>query len=112
MKVPDLEVKKTLYVGEGDPSLVLGKGPLQIRGGSYVEGPAVFGSIPPFFIDFEGSGMTLSISTSEITPNPLHFRQAPYGELNENKFGSGSAYEMPVVGHIKKRLKGAISPVS
>ena len=32
MKVPDLEVKKTLYVGEGDPSVPLGKGPLQIRG--------------------------------------------------------------------------------
>ena len=48
MKVPDLEVKKTLYVGEGDPSIVLGKGPLQIRGGAYVESPAVFGKIPPF----------------------------------------------------------------
>ncbi len=48
MKVPDLEVKKTLYVGIGDPSLVLGKGPLQIRGGSFMEGPSVFGTIPPF----------------------------------------------------------------
>ena len=48
MKVPDLEVKKTLYVGVGDPSLVLGKGPLQIRGGSFMEGPSVFGAIPPF----------------------------------------------------------------
>lgn len=48
MKVPDLEVKKTLYVGQGDPSLVLGKGPLQIRGGSFMEGPSVFGTIPPF----------------------------------------------------------------
>lgn len=48
MKVPDLEVKKTLYVGVGDPSLVLGKGPLQIRGGSYMEGPSIFGAIPPF----------------------------------------------------------------
>ena len=48
MKVPDLEVKKTLYVGVGDPSLVLGKGPLQIRGGAFIESPAVFGRIPPF----------------------------------------------------------------
>lgn len=48
MKVPDLEVKKTLYVGVGDPSLVLGKGPLQIRGGSFMEGPSIFGAIPPF----------------------------------------------------------------
>ncbi len=48
MKVPDLEVKKTLYVGQGDPSLVLGKGPLQIRGGSFMEGPSIFGALPPF----------------------------------------------------------------
>lgn len=48
MKVPDLEVKKTLYVGVGDPSLVLGKGPLQIRGASFMEGPSIFGAIPPF----------------------------------------------------------------
>ena len=48
MKLPDLEVKKTLYVGVGDPSLVLGKGPLQIRGGSYMEGPSIFGAIPSF----------------------------------------------------------------
>lgn len=46
MKVPDLEVKKTLYVGMGDPSLVLGKGPLQTRGGSFMEGPSIFGEIP------------------------------------------------------------------
>jgi hypothetical protein len=50
MKVPDLEVKKTLYVGEGDPSVPLGKGPLQIRGGAYIESPAVFGAIPPFLM--------------------------------------------------------------
>ncbi len=48
MRVPDLEITKTLYVGTGDPSIVLGKGPLQIRGGSFMEGPSVFGSIPPF----------------------------------------------------------------
>lgn len=48
MKVPDLEVKKTLYVGIGDPSLTLGKGPTQVRGGAYVEGPAVYGAPPPF----------------------------------------------------------------
>lgn len=46
MRVPDLEITKTLYVGTGDPSIVLGKGPLQIRGGSFMEGPSVFGSIP------------------------------------------------------------------
>ena len=43
MKVPDLEIKKTLYCGVGDPSLVLGKGPLQIRGGAYIEAPLLVG---------------------------------------------------------------------
>lgn len=50
MKVPDLEVKKTLYVGIGDPTLTLGKGLTQVRGGAYLEGPAVFGAPPPFTV--------------------------------------------------------------
>jgi hypothetical protein len=68
MKVPDLEVKKTLYVGEGDPSLVLGKGPLQIRGGSFMEGPAIFGAIPPFLT---ATVMIGPAENSDITVPPL-----------------------------------------
>lgn len=43
MKVPDLEVGKRLFVGNGDP-LVLGLGPTEIRGSAYVEGPQVIGN--------------------------------------------------------------------
>jgi hypothetical protein len=68
MKVPDLTVKKTLYVGEGDPSTVLGKGPVQIRGGSFVEGPAVFGEIPPFLV---ANVMVGPAKNSDIFQPPL-----------------------------------------
>jgi hypothetical protein len=42
MKVPDLEVGKRLFVGNGDPN-VLGIGPYEIRGSAYIEGPQVVG---------------------------------------------------------------------
>ncbi|MNV22025.1 hypothetical protein D3C71_1129820 [compost metagenome] len=48
------------------------------------------GAKPPFLILNFGFGMTLSRSISEISPKPTQVGQAPYGELNENKFGSGS----------------------
>ena len=34
MKFPDIECKKTLFVGEGLPAPCLGIGPSQIRGGA------------------------------------------------------------------------------
>tara|TARA_R100000030_G_scaffold70083_4_gene53734 strand:+ start:4366 stop:5136 length:771 start_codon:yes stop_codon:yes gene_type:complete len=68
MKVPDLEVKKTLYVGEGDPSMVLGKGPLQIRGGSFIEGPMVVGDMPPFLT---ATVMIGPASNADITLPPI-----------------------------------------
>ena len=68
MKVPDLEVKKTLYVGQGDPSVPLGKGPLQIRGGAYIESPAIFGQIPPFLLGNVNIGPAIN---PDITIPPL-----------------------------------------
>jgi hypothetical protein len=68
MKVPDLEVKKTLYVGAGDPSLPLGKGPLQIRGGAFIESPAVFGQIPPFLYGNVNIGPAIN---PDITVDPF-----------------------------------------
>ena len=40
-KFPDIECKKTLFVGEGLPAPCLGIGPSQIRGGAYIEAPMV-----------------------------------------------------------------------
>ena len=68
MKVPDLEVKKTLYVGEGDPTMVLGKGPLQIRGGAFLEGPMVVGDMPPFLT---ATVMIGPASNADITIPPI-----------------------------------------
>ena len=47
-------------------------------------------AIPPFLMDFDGSGMIFSRSTSATIPRPLQCSHAPYGELNEKVLGSGS----------------------
>lgn len=44
MKLPDLTVGKRLFVGKGNPSIVLGVGPTEIRGSAYIEGPQVVGN--------------------------------------------------------------------
>ncbi len=36
MKFPDVEIRKTLFVGEGNATVPLGLGKAQIRGGAYV----------------------------------------------------------------------------
>jgi len=43
MKAPDLFVGKRLFVGVGNPEC-LGRGPLEIRGSAYLEGPTITGS--------------------------------------------------------------------
>ncbi len=63
------------------------------------------GIIPPLFIDILVLGMIFFLLICWMVPNPLQSSQAPFGELNENKLGSGFWYEMPEVGHIKVRLK-------
>lgn len=47
MKVPDLYIGKRLIVGDGYPT-VLGRGPTEIRGSSYIEGPLAVGNIDKF----------------------------------------------------------------
>lgn len=47
MKVPDLYIGKRLIVGDGYPA-VLGLGPTEIRGSSYMEGPLAVGNIDKF----------------------------------------------------------------
>jgi hypothetical protein len=44
MKVPDLYVGKKLVVGEGFPS-ILGRGPTEVRGSSFIEGPLIVGNV-------------------------------------------------------------------
>ena len=63
------------------------------------------GAIAPLRIESVLSGISLSRFTSSITPKPLQCGHIPFGELKENIFGSGKGYEIPVLGHIKFRLK-------
>ena len=51
------------------------------------------------------SGMTFRMSIWLMNPSPLHRWHAPWGELNEKRFGAGSLYAMPVVGHISRLEK-------
>src|SRR5579872_5409613 len=62
----------------------------------------VHGSIGPSSSDFERSGMTRFRSKSIVLPKPWQRGQAPNGLLNENNFGSGSAYLVPQVLHSKR----------
>ena len=63
------------------------------------------GAKPPALIDNLGFGIIFLTLISFTVPKPLQWLQAPFGELNENKLGSGFWYEIPVVGHIKFLLK-------
>jgi len=42
MKVPDLFVGKRLFAGKGKPE-ILGRGPKEVRGSAYIEGPEIVG---------------------------------------------------------------------
>jgi len=42
MKVPDLFVGKRFFLGLGNPE-ILGRGPLEVRGSAYLEGPTITG---------------------------------------------------------------------
>ena len=43
MDTPDLNVKKRLFCGQGNPE-ILGRGPAEVRGSAYVEGPEIIGN--------------------------------------------------------------------
>ena len=91
MKVPDLTVKKTFYCGVGDPSLVLGKGPLQTRGGFFAEGPAIIGSIPPFLTATLMVGPCENSDMIKVGSNVIH-----------DRFGKGKVTKMEGSGADKK----------
>jgi len=47
MEFDDIAVGKRLFVGIGNP-IILGVGPLEVRGSSYIEGPQIVGNPGPF----------------------------------------------------------------
>ena len=72
MKFPDVEIRKTLFVGEGNPGAVLGIGKAQIRGGAYIEAPMVVGA--PHFAFSEASLMIANTINSDSTFPPLSLK--------------------------------------
>jgi hypothetical protein len=74
MKVPDLNVGKRLFVGDGKPE-ILGRGPLEVRGSAYVEGPQITGSPAQFTTPnpFElGATMAGQNANIEMKPPPFY----------------------------------------
>ena len=67
MQFDDLAVGKRLFVGEGNP-LCLGVGPAEIRGSSYIEGPAIVGTPPPFLT---ASLMVGPLENSDVLQSPI-----------------------------------------
>jgi len=72
MKFPDIECKKTLFVGEGLPAPCLGIGPSQIRGGAYIEAPMVIGA--PWFTYSEATVMIANTFNPDSTMPPISLK--------------------------------------
>ena len=78
MKAPDLYVGKQLQVGGGKPDL-LGRGPKEVRGSAYVQGPEMVGD-PSQFPGQAGKGDPFETAATmagqngnpEMTPSPFY----------------------------------------
>lgn len=74
MDISDANVRKRLFVGQGQPEC-LGRGPLEVRGSAYVEGPEIVGEpklFPPNLSPFE-LGSTMAAQSTNIEMKPLPF---------------------------------------
>ena len=89
MKAPDLFVGKRLFVGVGNPEC-LGRGPLEIRGSAYLEGPTITGS--PLFPNVWGTVMIGPLLNGESPPPFIPGAIAACGIVNN------SPYSLAVVG--------------
>ena len=72
MKFPDVEIRKTLFVGEGNATVTLGLGKAQIRGGAYVEAPLVVGA--PVFGFSEATLMVANTFNPDSTMPPISLK--------------------------------------
>ena len=72
MKFPDVEIRKTLFVGEGNATVALGLGKAQIRGGAYVEAPMVVGA--PVFGFSEATLMVANTFNPDSSMPPISLK--------------------------------------
>jgi hypothetical protein len=83
MKVPDLFVGKRLFVGDGKPE-ILGRGPTEIRGSGYVEGPFVVGGDKEF-----------------INPDPTEMGSVMIGQTTNSDVRVIPFYQLITKGFVK-----------
>lgn len=70
----DLSTGKRLFVGQGKPE-ILGRGPLEVRGSAYIEGPEIVGNPGSFSSPnpFElGTLMAAETTNSDMKPIPFY----------------------------------------
>jgi len=74
MQFDDIAIGKRLFVGEGKPE-ILGRGPTEVRGSAYVEGPQIVGD-PKKYIDPRptelGTVMVAETTNSDMKPIPFY----------------------------------------
>jgi hypothetical protein len=74
MKIPDLEIGKRLFCGKGNPT-ILGLGPTEVRGSSYIEGPTIIGDPNQFSTPSPtelGTAMFGQTTNVEMKPIPFY----------------------------------------
>lgn len=91
MKVPDLFVGKRLFVGIGKPEC-LGRGPAEIRGSAYLEGPTITGN--PSFPNIWGTVMIGPLENSESATPSVPGAVVACGAFNN------SPHSLSVVGDV------------
>lgn len=70
----DLTTGKRLFVGEGKPE-ILGRGPLEVRGSAYIEGPEIVGNPGSFSSPVPtelGTLMVAETTNSDMKPIPFY----------------------------------------
>lgn len=90
MKVPDIYVGKRLFVGVGNPE-ILGRGPLEIRGSAYLEGPTITGN-PLVFPNIWATVMIGPLTNGESPPPIIPGALVACGIVNN------SPYSFAVIG--------------
>jgi hypothetical protein len=80
----DITVGKRLFVGSGKPE-ILGRGPLEIRGSSYIEGPSMFGN-PSVFPNIWATVMIGPMKNRDSPPAVIPGRLAACGGVNNSPY--------------------------
>jgi len=97
MKVPDLFVGKRLFVGIGNPEC-LGRGPSEIRGSAYLEGPTVTGA--PVFPNVWATAMVGPLRNSESPPPIIPGAVVACGAWNNSPYSLAVIGDAAVLNHL------------